>query len=313
MGMSNNISLRFLENKDAPFMLEWMKDAEVHSQFRFDSTEITMDSVNEFINKSRDTRENAHFAIANNDDEYLGTVSLKNIDYSAKNAEYAIAIRRLAQGKGIGYFATEQILEYAFCTLKLERVYLNVFSDNKKAINLYKKIGFVYEGESKNHICSHGRLHSLVWFRMMREEYESRKKRNTIGDVVMCEFPELGDERGHLVVIEGSKNIPFEIKRIFYIYGTEENVVRGQHANERSSFCLINLSGKSKVRVADTIGNEKIISINKPHMGVYIPKMIWKDMYDFSSDSVLLVLSDEYYDSSEYIRDWQSYISKEQK
>ena len=120
-------------------------------------------------------------------------------------------------------------------------------------------------------------------------------------------FSDLGDERGKLVVIEGNKSIPFDIKRVFYIYGSDSQVVRGQHANIESEFVLINVAGTSKVRITD--GKEEfIVKLNKPMMGVYIPKMVWKDMYDFSSDSVLLVLASTHYDSKEYIRDYDEYI-----
>lgn len=131
---------------------------------------------------------------------------------------------------------------------------------------------------------------------------------NTINDVKKLEFPQLGDDRGHLVVVEGGKNIPFEIKRIFYIYGSDPDVVRGQHANRRSEFCLINVSGTSKVKVIDCNGDSAIFNLDRPHIGIYLPTMIWKDMYDFSSDSVLLVLSNEYYDKSEYIRNYDDFI-----
>lgn len=123
------------------------------------------------------------------------------------------------------------------------------------------------------------------------------------------QFKDLGDERGKLVVIESGISIPFEIKRVFYIYASDKSVIRGQHANVDSEFILINVAGKSKVRV--TNGKEEyIVELNKPMMGVYIPKMIWKDMYDFSEDSVLLVLASTHYDSKEYIRDYEEYLSK---
>ena len=119
-------------------------------------------------------------------------------------------------------------------------------------------------------------------------------------------FGDLGDERGKLVVIEGAQAIPFEIKRVFYIYDSDSTVVRGQHANRESEFVLINVAGKSKVRITD--GKEEIIvELDKPMMGVYIPKMIWKDMYDFSKDSVLLVLASTHYDGTEYIRNFEDY------
>jgi dTDP-4-dehydrorhamnose 3,5-epimerase-like enzyme len=126
----------------------------------------------------------------------------------------------------------------------------------------------------------------------------------------MCpvlQFADLGDERGKLVVIEGGQAIPFDIKRVFYIYESDSTVIRGQHANRESEFVLINVAGKSKVRITD--GSEEfIVELNNPMMGVYIPKMIWKDMYDFSSDSVLLVLASTHYDGKEYIRDYENYL-----
>ena len=121
-------------------------------------------------------------------------------------------------------------------------------------------------------------------------------------------FSDFGDKRGKLIVIEGGQAIPFEIKRVFYMYGSDETVIRGQHANKESEFVLVNVAGKSKVRVTD--GREKkTFLLDKPMMGIYIPKMVWKDMYDFSPDSVLLVLASTHYDSKEYIRNYQDYLN----
>ena len=125
----------------------------------------------------------------------------------------------------------------------------------------------------------------------------------------VLEFPDLGDERGKLVVVEGEDSVPFEIKRIFYIYGSDDTVKRGQHANRESEFVLINVSGTSKVRI-DNGHSEAIIELDRPRMGLYIPKMVWKDMYDFSEDSVLLVIASTHYDGNEYIRDYNSYLEE---
>ncbi len=124
----------------------------------------------------------------------------------------------------------------------------------------------------------------------------------------IIEFGEYGDERGNLVVAEGGgRDIPFEIKRVFYMYGSDETVIRGQHANRKTEFVLINVSGTSRVKVDNGFETE-IIELNKPRMGLYIPTMMWKDMYDFSRDSVLLCLASEHYDGGEYIRDYQEFI-----
>lgn len=126
----------------------------------------------------------------------------------------------------------------------------------------------------------------------------------------ILEFGEFGDERGNLVVAEGSgMDIPFEIQRVFYMYGSDSEVVRGQHANRLSEFVLINVSGTSRVKV-DNGFEQEIIELNKPRMGLYIETMVWKDMYDFSEDSVLLVLANTHYDGSEYIRDYDEFLEE---
>ena len=131
-----------------------------------------------------------------------------------------------------------------------------------------------------------------------------------LNGVRMLEFQQHGDNRGHLVVAEGESDIPFAIRRVFYLYGSDADVVRGQHANRRSEFVLINVAGKSKVDVRDGRGNQVTFSLNRPHTGIYLPRMVWKDMYDFSSDSVLLVLASEHYDASEYIRDYDTFAKE---
>lgn len=123
----------------------------------------------------------------------------------------------------------------------------------------------------------------------------------------ILDFNELGDERGSLVVIEGNKDIPFEIKRVFYIYGSDENVVRGLHANRDSEFVLVNVSGSCNVIIKDGKGNEEIVKLDKPRKGVYLPKMIWKEMVNFSKDSVLLCLASTHYNDEEYIRDYEEF------
>lgn len=131
-----------------------------------------------------------------------------------------------------------------------------------------------------------------------------------MNDVKIFEFTQRGDDRGKLVVAEGGIDVPFDIKRIFYIYGSDSKVIRGQHANRKTEFVLINVAGTSKVKIKDGRGNEQEYCLDKPNVGVYIPKLFWKDMYDFSEDSVLLVLASEHYDNNEYIRDFEQYVKE---
>lgn len=143
---------------------------------------------------------------------------------------------------------------------------------------------------------------------------DRKDKRMRIDDCYkIIEFQDLGDERGNLVVIEGGgMDISFDIQRVFYIYASDSEVVRGQHANKETEFLLVNVSGSSKVRV-DNGSESVVIELNKPRMGLYLPNMVWKDMYDFSPDSVLLVLASRHYDAAEYIRNYEDYLAELKK
>lgn len=137
--------------------------------------------------------------------------------------------------------------------------------------------------------------------------FQTKEDKNMLEKCRLIEFPQKGDERGHLVIVEGNQDIPFDIKRVFYIYGSDQDVIRGQHANYDTEFVLINVSGTSKVRVTDG-EKEQIYHLDRPHTGIYLPKLVWKDMYDFSKDSVLLCLASEHYNAKEYIRNYEDYL-----
>lgn len=133
---------------------------------------------------------------------------------------------------------------------------------------------------------------------------------HTMNDVKIFDFSSKGDERGKLIIVEGKEDVPFEIKRVFYICGTDSKMVRGCHANRETEFMLINVAGTSKVKIKDAEGNEAIYYLNRPDIGIHIPSMMWKEMYDFSNDSVLLVLCSTHYNSEEYIRDFDEYVKE---
>lgn len=132
--------------------------------------------------------------------------------------------------------------------------------------------------------------------------------RNEKLNVSILDFGAIGDERGMITICEGEMDIPFIPKRVFYIYKSSNDVVRGKHANKNTDFVLINVAGKSKVKIMDGKGNEIVYALNRPNTGIYIPHMVWKEMYDFSADSVLLCLASEHYDAEEYIRDYDVFL-----
>ena len=129
----------------------------------------------------------------------------------------------------------------------------------------------------------------------------------SLENLKIINFQNKGDERGRLTIIEGNNDIPFDIKRIFYMKDTDINAIRGKHANRNSNFVLVALSGSIKVKVIDEKNNEKTFTLDNSSYGLYVPKMIWKEMFDFSKDSILMVLSDLYYDEKEYIRNFEEY------
>ncbi len=168
------IHLRELNLNDAEGMLEWMHDPDIQLGFQTDMMTKTLDDARAFIKNTQYSLidgSSIHFAIANEQDEYLGTISLKDINLRDKRAEYAISLRRQAQGRGIAVEATRQLLTLSFQKLGMEKVYLNVLSENKRAIRLYEKCGFIYEGTFRKHLYLKGEFKALKWYSILKEEY----------------------------------------------------------------------------------------------------------------------------------------------
>lgn len=167
-----SFKLRPFKPEDANGMLEWMHDPDVNYVFSTPFAQYSKEQVLNFIALSNeDTSQNLHLACVNDQDEYLGTVSLKNINYVNQNAEYAISFRKAAHGTGASAYATKEILRIAFEELKLEKVYLYLFDVNQRADSFYKKCGFVYEATFVKHMALHGELRDIKWYRMLRDEW----------------------------------------------------------------------------------------------------------------------------------------------
>lgn len=144
-------------------MLEWLWDDAINRNFWFPFCEMTIEKVQAFIEHSFD-EEDQYFAITNEQDEYLETISLKNISQKNHNAEYAIVIRKIAQGTGAAMGATEELQRCAFEELGLHKIYLNVLEQNKRARRFYEKCGFELEGISKESVRIRGQHENLVWY-----------------------------------------------------------------------------------------------------------------------------------------------------
>ena len=121
-------------------------------------------------------------------------------------------------------------------------------------------------------------------------------------------FKSHGDERGQLIALEEMKNIPFVIKRVYYMYDTVQGVTRGYHAHKSLQQILICVHGSCKIRL-DDVKEKKVVTLNSPDEGLYVSNVIWREMFDFSPDAVLMVLASELYDEEDYIRNYDEFLS----
>jgi oxalate decarboxylase/phosphoglucose isomerase-like protein (cupin superfamily) len=125
--------------------------------------------------------------------------------------------------------------------------------------------------------------------------------------ITKFKFHERGNDTGDLVFLESCRDIPFEIKRVYYIYGVKEGTGRGYHAHKELNQVLICVHGSCTVMLDN--GKEKThILLDDPSEGLFVGKATWREMYDFTLDAVLLVLASEYYDERDYIRDYTEFI-----
>lgn len=125
----------------------------------------------------------------------------------------------------------------------------------------------------------------------------------------VIELELIGDKRGSLISLEGNKNIPFDIKRVYYIFDTKDGVERGFHAHINLKQICIAVKGSCTFVLDDGKKREEI-KLDNPNQGLFIEGLIWREMKDFSSDCVLVVLASEHYDESDYIRDYDNFLEK---
>ncbi|MBR4126189.1 MAG: FdtA/QdtA family cupin domain-containing protein [Alphaproteobacteria bacterium] len=121
-----------------------------------------------------------------------------------------------------------------------------------------------------------------------------------------------GDDRGSLIALENGLNLPFDVKRVYYIYGTKPDVARGFHAHKKLKQLLIAVSGSVTVK-CEYADRKKEYTLNRPDEGLLIEGFVWREMHDFSPDCVLVVLADEYYSESDYIRDYRRFLNLEKE
>jgi len=317
----DGLKLRPVYESDLELLRTWRNDQQL-TKYLTKIPHITQEMQRSWFVKNQIDTGCYTFAIerigeVSSHENFIGSVSLYNINGDTAEFGRAIIGNDSARGKGFGFLATVLLLNLGFSYFGLRKITASVHEDNISAIKAYEKAGFTVCGK-------HAHPSGGCELEIAVEKAEFYDKIGflrqiiihnpaTVDDVKLLQFQNFGNALGNLVVIDGNdgqpdRNLPFEIKRIFYIYGTPADVTRGQHANRFSEFCFINICGTTKVNVADTSGQNKTFVLNSPQEGLYIPKMLWKDMYDFSENSVLLVLSDKYYNAAEYIRNFDEFL-----
>lgn len=127
--------------------------------------------------------------------------------------------------------------------------------------------------------------------------------------IKLIDFQVLGDDRGHLVALEQCKNVPFEIKRIYYMYSMKRELPRGFHAHKNLEQVAICVSGQCRFVLDDGTNREEVL-LNSPATGLYIGNNQWREMHEFTEDCILMVLASEVYDESDYIRDYDEFLKR---
>jgi len=137
-------------------------------------------------------------------------------------------------------------------------------------------------------------------------------KKEALEKCKIIELPKIYDSRGNLTFIEEKKHIPFEIKRVYYLYDVPSGAIRGGHAHKRLQQLIIAVSGSFDV-ILDDGYTRKRFHLNRPYYGLYIPTMVWRELDNFSAGAVCLVLASEYYDEDDYIRDYEVFLEEVRK
>lgn len=302
------MNIRKLEKKDAPLMLEWMHDVDVVRYMKADFTKKTIEDAEKFIDLSNEMSNNFHMAIVSDKDEYMGTVSLKNIDNNFKSAEFGITVRKSAMGHGYSWFGMRSILDIAFDELNLECVYWCVSKNNERAVRFYDKHNFHEAFDISVDILSrYDNSECLKWYSVLKGD--TLDNRQSVAGCKVLRIKTIPTvDAGELSFFESSKELPFEIKRMYYISKVPEGVRRGFHAHKKLKQFLFCPYGRIQLVLENRMGREEI-ELSDPSVGVLIEEPTWREMLWLQKDSVLCVVASEYYEVDDYIRDYQEYLN----
>ena len=298
--------LRKLELKDAKNMFEWMHDDSVVHNLQTDYKRMKLIECNEFIQLSNVQPDSKHYAIASDTDEYMGTVSLKKIDLNTKSAELDIIVRRIAMGRGYSWYGMVEILKKAFNEFGLECVYWCVSRENGRAVRFYDKHNFHEAVDIPQVVLNRYRnMTNLKWYSVLKGDV--LEDRDTVVGCKVIHVKTIPTvNAGELSFFEGIHDIPFDIKRMYYISKVPEGVRRGFHAHKNLKQLLFCPYGRIQLILDDGNRREEV-ELSDPSIGVVIDKPIWREMLWMEKNSVLCVAASEYYDVEDYIRDYEEF------
>ena len=297
--------LRNLRISDAPLMLSWMHDKNVTRDMRSDFASKTLQDAENFIKRSWEDAENINLAIASDEDEYMGTVSLKHIENDS--AEFAITVRAEAMGRGYSWFGMESIIRKAFNEYGLECVYWCVSKNNARAVRFYDKHNFHEALDIPSKVLErYNGIENLKWYSVLRgDEFHVQ---DTVAGCKVIHIKTIPTvNAGELSFFEGTREIPFEIKRIYYISKVPEGVRRGFHAHKELRQLLFCPYGCIQLILENKDGREEI-ELSDPSIGVVIEKCTWREMLWLQKDSVLCVAASDFYNAEDYIRDYNDFL-----
>lgn len=298
--------LRELKLKDAPLMLEWMHDESVVEKLRGSFTNKSIDDCKNFIICSKNNKNDIHLAIASDEDEYMGTVSLKNINLEDNSAEFAITVRKSAMGRGYSWWGMEEILRLAFEKYGLESVYWCVSKDNERAVRFYDKHNFHETVDIPERILRrYDGMDNLKWYSVLKGDVLDQRQ-----EVAGCKIVHIKTiptfDAGELSFFEATYDAPFDIKRIYYISKVPEGKKRGFHAHKELKQLMFCPYGRIQLVLENRFGREEI-ELSDPSIGVVIEEPTWREMLWLQKDSVLCVAASEYYKVDDYIRDYNEF------
>ncbi len=298
--------LRNLELKDAPLMLEWMHDESVVGKLKGNFKDKTLADAESFILATSNKEKDIHLAIVSDEDEYMGTVSLKSVDRENKSAEFAITVRKSAMGRGYSWYGMEEIIRLAFEKYSLESIYWCVSRKNVRAIRFYDKHNFHETVDVSSAILErYKEMDDLKWYSVLKGDILDDRE-----EVAGCRIIRIKTistvDSGELSVFEANRDIPFELKRMYYISKVPEGTRRGFHAHKKLKQLLFCPYGRIQLVLENKNGREEI-ELSDPSIGVVIEEPTWREMLWLQKDSVLCVAASDYYEVEDYIRDYDEF------